>query len=103
MDITQIDMEYFIMNIDKKLFTLKYSPDIQSHLKPNKKDCKNCKTKACTFICPAQVYEWSEEKQELIVRYENCLECGACRIACEHKSLDWKYPKGTKGVTFKQG
>ena len=91
------------MSLDKKLFTLKYSPDTQSHLKPNKEDCKNCETKACTFICPAQVYEWSEEKQELIVKYENCLECGACRIACEHKSLDWEYPKGTKGVTFKQG
>ena len=47
------------MSLDKKLFTLKYSPDAQSHLKPNKEDCKNCEAKACTFICPAQVYEWS--------------------------------------------
>ncbi|MEE0496271.1 MAG: 4Fe-4S dicluster domain-containing protein, partial [Cyanobacteriota bacterium] len=45
----------------------------------------------------------SEEKKEIIVNYENCLECGACRIACERKAIDWKYPKGTKGVTFKQG
>ena len=28
---------------------------------------------------------------------------GACRIACEKKAIDWQYPKGTKGVTFKQG
>lgn len=91
------------MNIDKKLYTLKYSPDTISHLKPDNEKCKLCENRCCTYICPAQVYEWSEEKQELIVNYENCLECGACRIACSKKAIDWQYPKGTKGVTFKQG
>lgn len=91
------------MNIDKKLYTLKYSPDTESHLKPDNEKCRLCENRYCTHICPAEVYEWSEEKQELIVNYENCLECGACRIACEKKAIDWQYPKGTKGVTFKQG
>lgn len=96
-------MEYFDMEIDKKLYTLKYSPDTKSHLHPNLEDCKMCEGKPCTYICPAKVYEWDKDRQELIVNFENCLECGACRIACEKKSLDWKYPKGTKGVTFKKG
>ena len=91
------------MNIDIKLYTLKYSPDTESHLKPDKEKCKTCKTRNCTYICPAKVYEWNDENQELIINYENCLECGACRIACEKKAIDWQYPKGTKGVTFKQG
>ncbi len=91
------------IDIDKKLYTLKYSPDTESHLKPDKEQCRLCKNKTCVYICPAKVYEWNDEKQELIVNYENCLECGACRIACERKSIDWQYPKGTKGVTFKQG
>jgi ferredoxin like protein len=91
------------MNIDKKLYTLKYSPDTTSHLNPDIEQCKICKSKCCTHICPANVYEWSDENQKLTVNYENCLECGACRISCERKSLDWQYPKGTKGVTFKQG
>ena len=91
------------MNIDKQLYTLKYSPDTISHLKPDQDECLICKGRCCTYICPANVYEWNDEKQELIVNFENCLECGACRIACERKSLAWEYPKGTKGVTFKQG
>lgn len=91
------------MNIDKKLYTLKYEPDSVSHLVPKQEDCKSCKSKCCTIVCPAKVYEWDEENQVLIVNYENCLECGACRIACEKKSLGWHYPKGNKGVTFKQG
>lgn len=91
------------MNLDKKLYTLKYSPDTASHLIPDNADCISCQSRPCTFICPANVYEWDEEDKKLIVNFENCLECGACRIACEKKSLSWEYPKGTKGVTFKNG
>ena len=47
--------------------------------------------------------KWDEENKKLTIGYENCLECGACRIACEKKCLNWKYPDGNKGVTFKQG
>ncbi len=61
------------MNLDKKLYTLKYSPDTESHLKPDFEQCKLCITKCCVNICPAQVYEWNEETQELIVNFENCL------------------------------
>ena len=91
------------MNVDKKLYTLKYSPDIESHLHPNQAECNICNSKCCTYICPAQVYEWDDDRKLLIVNFENCLECGACRIACERSCLGWQYPKGTKGVTFKQG
>ena len=90
-------------NLEDKLYTVKYNSDTGSHLKPNQEHCKECESKICTIICPAGVYEWDEEAQKLIVNYENCLECGACRIACEDCSLDWEYPKGNKGVTFKQG
>lgn len=88
--------------LDNKLATVKYSPDTVSHLKPCTEDCRECVSKCCTYICPAGVYEWSDEQQKLIVNFENCLECGACRIVCEKQSLEWEYPKGTKGVTFKQ-
>ena len=91
------------MTLDDKLFTVKYRPDCESHLKPDFEQCKTCTSKTCTVICPAKVYEWEESEQKLTVNFENCLECGACRIACESCSLGWEYPKGTKGVTFKQG
>ncbi len=86
------------MSLDKKLHTVKYTPDSVSHLNPRDK-CKCCLTKICTVICPAQVYEVCDG--ELVVNYENCLECGACRLACPH--IDWQYPRGSKGVMFKHG
>lgn len=90
-------------NLDNKLATVKYDTDTNSHLHPVQEDCKTCISRCCVNVCPAGVYEWSEENQKLIVNYENCLECGACKIVCEKHSLGWEYPKGTKGVTFKQG
>lgn len=91
------------MSIDDKLFKVKYVSDNVSHLTPDPKKCKNCKAKSCTLVCPANVWEWDEETQNITVNYENCLECGACRIACDYQSIKWEYPKGNKGVTFKQG
>lgn len=91
------------VNIDEKLFKVKYVPDEESHLKPDCELCKLCESKVCTYICPANVYEWDEENEILAISHENCLECGACRIACEKKCIEWQYPKGNKGVTYKQG
>ena len=89
------------MALEDKLYTLKYTPDTTSHLKPDMNDCKRCDKRPCTTVCPAKVYEWQNDN--MTVNFENCLECGACRIVCPYKSLKWEYPKGTKGVTFKLG
>ncbi|HNW25691.1 MAG TPA: 4Fe-4S dicluster domain-containing protein [Candidatus Gastranaerophilaceae bacterium] len=89
--------------IDDKLFKVKYVPDEESHLKADNKICLLCTSKVCTYICPAHVYEWDEENKKLLIGHENCLECGACRIVCPSKNIDWEYPKGIKGVTFKNG
>ena len=90
-------------DVEKELSTIKYNPDKVSHLNPDLDMCKICITKVCTKICPASVYSWDKENDKLIVNFDNCLECGACRITCEKKSLKWEYPKGNKGVTFRQG
>lgn len=91
------------MNIDDKLNKLKYNCDTVSHLNPCAADCLECRSKVCVTVCPAGVYEWDEKNRKLIVNYENCLECGACKIVCEKKSLKWEYPRNGKGVTFKLG
>lgn len=90
-------------HIDDKLYTVKYNSDKTTHLNPNQEDCKKCVGKVCTYVCPAHVYDWDAEQDKLLVGFENCLECGACRIACEKQSLSWKYPKSGCGVSFKCG
>lgn len=90
-------------HIDDKLFTVKYKCDETTHLTPVQEDCKVCPDRPCTWVCPANVYDWDEEQGKLLVGFENCLECGACRVACTAGTLDWKYPKSGCGVTFKYG
>ena len=86
--------------IEDKLFKLKYKTDLFCHLIPDQSKCLHCLEKTCTIICPANVYCYSESEKKLMVSYEKCLECGACRIACKH--IDWQYPKSGKGVVFKK-
>jgi ferredoxin like protein len=90
-------------HIDDKLFTVKYNAGKETHLVPNQDDCKKCKDKPCTNFCPAHVYDWDAEQNKLLVGFENCLECGACRIGCTYQSISWKYPSAGCGVTFKHG
>ena len=88
-------------SIDEKLYTVKTKKCEYSHLIPNQNKCLTCQQKSCTFVCPANVYSWDEKQNKLIVAYENCLECGACRIACEHNCIEWYYPQNGYGITFK--
>lgn len=86
-------------NIDNKLFKNKYKTDDDSHLCPDESKCLHCIDRVCTIVCPAKVYNYNEMEKKLTVSYEKCLECGACKIICKH--INWKYPKGGKGVIFK--
>ncbi|MCR5261258.1 MAG: 4Fe-4S dicluster domain-containing protein [Candidatus Gastranaerophilales bacterium] len=88
---------------DEKLSTVKSKPYTDSHLVPAVQDCRQCGEKACLYVCPAGVYEWNNDLQQLTVKFENCLECGACRIACSKHSLEWKYPNSDYGITYKLG
>ncbi len=91
------------MNINEKLSTLKYNKFKESHLIVDNEICRECKEKFCTYICPADVYEWNDKISKLTIRYENCLECGACKIACGKKNIKWSYPPAQYGVKFKNG
>ena len=79
----------------EKLFLVRFKTDTESHLKVDLEKCKTCKDKKCIYICPAEVYKL-DEKENIAISYEACLECGTCRIACEF--IEWKNPKGGFGV-----
>jgi ferredoxin like protein len=66
--------------------------------------CVGCELKPCIRVCPAEVYHW--ETDHLRINYENCLELGACRVACLKMgkgALRWEYPQASRGVQFRFG
>lgn len=89
--------------LQEKLFLLRFRVDGVSHLIPNKDVCWECDERACLLICPTEVYRWDELRKEVIVSYEGCLECGACRIACREGAIDWRNPRGGFGVSYRFG
>ncbi len=88
-------------SIQDKLSNLKYNANSEAHLKVDIKKCLKCTSKPCTFICPAGVYEYRDDINEILVQYENCLECGACKVVCPYNSIDWQYPKSGCGIILK--
>lgn len=88
--------------VEAKLFLAKYKLDEISHIKIlNPSTCLECKDKPCIICCPADVYEWEEKK--LIVSYDNCVECGTCRIVCPFDNIDLKFPRWGKGIGYRYG
>lgn len=91
-------------NVSDKLFTIRFKCDDKSHLViKDAETCVKCVTKDCNFFCPADVYEWDMKEKVTGVAYENCIECGTCRIACPPNNIHWVYPKGGYGMTYKYG
>ncbi|MBE3599526.1 MAG: 4Fe-4S dicluster domain-containing protein [Limnochordaceae bacterium] len=87
--------------VEKKLFSIRYRADEASHLSlADPELCTRCE-RPCLWFCPAAVYQWEDGHMRLA--YENCLECGTCRIACPSANVVWHYPTGGCGIAYKRG
>lgn len=84
--------------IEEKLFISRFRPYTESHIKTNQDICNICPNKECTKFCPANVFAWSEIDERLIIGYENCLECGACKMGCPFEAIEYSNPKPGYGV-----
>jgi len=92
------------MTLDDKIYLVTIKKYKESHLLiRDQKVCRDCPNKECTTACPVKTYTWEEHLSEIKVAYENCFECGTCRLACPYGNIDWKNPPGGFGVQFKLG
>lgn len=53
-------------------------------------------------VCPAHVYSMQDDGS-IKADYVGCLECGTCRAVAPEGALIWHYPRGGKGIAFRQG
>lgn len=93
------------MKLEDKLYLGRFNTDKLNHIKIiDPLVClEKCPDKPCTRFCPSHVYQWDEEAKRIAVGYEGCLECGTCRIGCPFGNIDWNYPRGGFGVSWKNG
>ena len=93
------------LNLDARLGLDKYEIDEEnSHITVDQALCHRCELKPCLTVCPAEVYKLVDG--QIVVRYENCLECGTCEISCDtggNGSIVWRPPVGGFGIIFRYG
>ena len=85
------------VKLEEKLYENKFVPDVESHIKTNNDICVLCQGKECTRLCPSNVFSWSKIDDRLIISYESCLECGACKMICPFEVIKYNHPKSGYG------
>ena len=91
------------MNVNDRLGLNVFKIDQKPHIVVNHAVCNEvCVLKACIFVCPAELYA-KDEKGDIQVDFEGCLECGTCFIACRDDALTWHYPRAGHGVQYRFG
>lgn len=92
------------LTLEEKIFLVKIAKYRESHLViRDQRVCRDCRSRECTTVCPVKTYTWEEGRGEIAVAYENCYECGTCRLACPYENIGWEYPPGGYGVEFRYG
>ena len=75
----------------------------EPHIVVDARICATCVDKPCVAACPAQLYTLGADG-ELTFDHAGCLECGTCRVVCRTGGIvRWTYPRGTFGVSYRQG
>lgn len=91
------------MNIEAKLGLDVFKIDEKPHIIIDHDVCgEKCSVRPCLFVCPANLYT-IDDKKEVAVDFEGCLECGTCFIACRDDALTWFYPRAGHGVQYRFG
>ncbi len=72
--------------------------DREPHIKILKEE--DLSVKALTRLCPMRCYVLEENK--LVFHYEECVECGLCRVLSDPASLKWEHPRGGKGIIYRR-
>jgi len=95
-------------SVEEKLYLAKYRLDERPHLVViDQNVCQKCaqingSPQPCMILCPADVYKWEDGKKN-VVSYDNCVECGACRIICPYVNIEWKFPRWGRGLSHRYG
>lgn len=87
---------------EEKMQTAYFRVDDTPHIVVDPEKCRGCAVRACITVCPADLFVPLDDGSVLF-NYEQCFECGSCYFVCtEEGAIEWKYPRGGYGVTFRE-
>ena len=83
-----------IPDLSKRISSLSYNDDLQSHIKVT--NSRSEFMKKMVTLCPTKCY--SLEGEDVVLQHEGCIECGTCSLETE-----WRHPRGEKGIQYQYG
>lgn len=92
--------------LDAKVRLVEFRPDQEwQHVAiVEESRCQTCQYKPCLAVCPSAVFRSGNRPNSPVeVHYRQCVECGACRLACGDNNIIFAYPRTGHGVVFHQG
>lgn len=91
------------MRVDEKIALDAFRRDDEPHVRLRRDVCATCTDRVCLRVCPGSLYEIAEGGGEVRVEWSGCLECGTCLVCCPRGAIDWSYPRGGFGVSYRHG
>jgi ferredoxin like protein len=92
------------IRVEDKLFHNRYRVDAgRAHIKVRLHMVPSPALLTLLTVCPARCYSRNDAGQ-VEIAVDGCVECGTCRIIGEPTGdIEWSYPRGGYGVSFKFG
>ncbi|HAJ25741.1 MAG TPA: hypothetical protein DCG53_00575 [Syntrophus sp. (in: bacteria)] len=90
------------MDLKAKLGVDVFKPGGAAHIKIRPGKEKDSRLQKMVMICPAGLYA-ENDRGEVGLIIDGCLECGTCRLVCGHDVLEWAYPEGGAGLQLRFG
>lgn len=89
-----------LSSISERLTTLAYVVDETPHIVVDGSRCRDCGAHPCLRFCPAECFT-ANETGSIDYYYVGCVECGACLLLCAGDAVQWDYPKGGYGISYR--
>ena len=90
------------VSFEDRMATVDFVVADKAHIVVDSDVCRSCTTKACVFVCPANLFA-STSDGGILFNYEQCFECGSCYLVCNNEgALTWSYPEGGTGVVLRR-
>ena len=80
-----------------------HTDDEHSHIEVDKEYRDAAEIKKVVLACPAECYHLNEDGS-FTFSHLGCLECGTCRVLSLGKVVKaWHHPRGSIGVSYREG
>ncbi len=89
------------LTLEERMRSVHFKVDDEPHVRVRVEICRECTVRPCIYACPANLFTPLDDGS-MMHNHVECFECGTCYIVCDRAAIEWAYPRGGYGVTFRE-